>query len=124
MESFSEACENAKICLWPGSFAPLDPLPGLCPGFTEGLGGPLDPRPNLLFSKMTLLFHFIMKILIMRTDRQSANLQSPLAKKSDLTTYPFHTIVNTHFFFLNCTRSHFVLPTVLFASQFLALKDN
>ena len=46
-----------------GGFAPLDPLPGLRPGPTGGLGGPLDSRPNLLFSKMTLLFHFIMKNL-------------------------------------------------------------
>ena len=38
--------------------APLDPLPGLC------RGGPLNPRPNLLFSKMTLLYHFIMKNLL------------------------------------------------------------
>ena len=63
MESFSEACENAQIRFQPEGFAPLDPLPGLCPGPTGGLGGPLDPRPNLLFSKMTLLFHFIMKTL-------------------------------------------------------------
>ena len=63
MESFSEACENAQIRFLPGGFAPLNPLPGLCPGPTGGLGGPLHPRPNLLFSKMTLLFHFIMKTL-------------------------------------------------------------
>ena len=31
--------------------------------FVFGLGGPLHPRPNLLFSKMTLLFYFIMKTL-------------------------------------------------------------
>ena len=43
--------------------SPLDPLPVLCPGPTGGLGGPLDPWPNLMFSKMTLLFHFIMKTL-------------------------------------------------------------
>ena len=63
MESFSEACANAQIRFRPWGFAPLDPLPGLCPGPTGGLGGPLDPQPNLLFSKMTLLFHFIMKTL-------------------------------------------------------------
>ena len=65
MESFSEACENAQIRFRPAGFAPLHPLPGLCPGPTGGLSGPLDPRPNLLFSKMTLLFHFIMKTLAM-----------------------------------------------------------
>ena len=27
----------------------------LCPGPTGGLGGPLDPQPNLLFSKMTVV---------------------------------------------------------------------
>ena len=46
-----------------GLCPPPDPLPGLCPGPTGGLGGPVDPRPNLLFSKMTLFFHFIMKNL-------------------------------------------------------------
>ena len=35
---------------------------GFAPGPTGGLGGPLDPRPNLLFAKMTLLFHFIMPL--------------------------------------------------------------
>ena len=44
-----------------GALPPLDPLPGLCPGPTGGRLGPLDPRPNLLFFRMTLLFHFIMK---------------------------------------------------------------
>ena len=34
---------------------PPDSLPGLCPGPTGGLGCPLDPRPNLLFSKMTVV---------------------------------------------------------------------
>ena len=52
-----------KFVFGRGGFVPMDPLPGLCPGPTGGLGGPLDPRPNLLFSKMTLLFHFIMKTL-------------------------------------------------------------
>ena len=49
MESFSEACENAQICFRP------DSLLGLCPGPTGCLGGPLDPQPNLLFSKMTVV---------------------------------------------------------------------
>ena len=30
----------------PGGFAPLDPLPGLCPGPTGGLKQPPDPSPN------------------------------------------------------------------------------
>ena len=31
----------------PGGFAPLVPLPGLCPGPTEGLQWPPDPLPKL-----------------------------------------------------------------------------
>ena len=31
------------------------PLPGLCPGPTGGLSGPLDPRPNLLLFSFDLL---------------------------------------------------------------------
>ena len=30
----------------PGGFAPLAPLPGLCPAPTGGLKRPLDPSPN------------------------------------------------------------------------------
>ena len=64
IESFSEASENTQIFFGRWAKPPwLDPLLGHCPGPTGGLGGPLDPRPNLLFSKMTLLFHFIMKSL-------------------------------------------------------------
>ena len=32
----------------PGGFAPLDPLPGLCPGPTGGLKRPQTPRPIIL----------------------------------------------------------------------------
>ena len=32
-----------EICFRPGGFAPLVPLPGLCPGPTCGLGGPQTP---------------------------------------------------------------------------------
>ena len=46
-----------------GGLSPPGAPTGLCPGPTRGLGGPFDPWPNLLFSKMTLLFHFIMKTL-------------------------------------------------------------
>ena len=48
--------------LW--ALPPWTPYQGLALD-PRGLGGPLDPRLNLLFSKMTLLFHFIMKTLDM-----------------------------------------------------------
>ena len=32
-----------ELCFRPGGFAPMDPLPGLCPGPTGGLGGPQTP---------------------------------------------------------------------------------
>ena len=35
----------AKLLELPGGFAPLDPLPGLCPGPTGGLKRPPDPSP-------------------------------------------------------------------------------
>ena len=37
---------------------------GLCPGPRGGLGGPLHPRPNLLFSLFNLLFSSLMKTLL------------------------------------------------------------
>ena len=58
MVSFSEACENAQIRFRPGGGGLHPPPPGpptrAKPGPRGGLGGPLDPRPNLLFSKMTV----------------------------------------------------------------------
>ena len=35
-----------KILELPEGFAPLAPLPGLCPGHTWGLKRPPDPSPN------------------------------------------------------------------------------
>ena len=53
--AFQRHVKMHKFIFGRGGFVPLHPLPGLCPGPKGGLGGPLDPRPNLLFSKMTIV---------------------------------------------------------------------
>ena len=39
--------KKAKMQELPGGFAPLVPLPGLCPGPAGDLGGPQTPRQGL-----------------------------------------------------------------------------
>ena len=39
-----------------GGFAPLDPLPGLCPGSAGGLKRPSDPSPIYFFPPICQLF--------------------------------------------------------------------
>ena len=88
MESFSEACKNSQIrfrLLGVGLFT-WTPTRAL-PWTHRGLHGPLDPRPNVLFSKMTLLFHFIMKNL----DLSPAN--AFIAVLIIVSFNPYHTIM-------------------------------
>ena len=54
---------KSSISFSAGGLCPLAPLPGRCPGPRGGLGGPLHPQPNLLFSLFNLLFISLMKTL-------------------------------------------------------------
>ena len=51
-----------------GGQSPPGPIPERCPRPTGGLGGHHDPRADLLFSIINLLFHFLMKTLIITSD--------------------------------------------------------
>jgi hypothetical protein len=58
------AFEMLKIVFGRGALSPCSPYQGVTLDPLRGLGGPLDPRPDLLFSKLHLLLSAKMKTLI------------------------------------------------------------